>query len=223
MESERTLTPREARRYYDRFGAKQDSQGFYEDPALAILAAQADFEHAGRVFEFGCGTGKFAARLLSERLPPDARYHGCDISPVMVALATQRLRPYAERAQVTQTDGGMNFPIADASCDRVVCNYVLDLLSVDDSRALFAEARRVLVPGGMLCLVSLTTGITPLSRALTFAWGCVFRLRPSLVGGCRPVQLHMYAGQEHWRQEYCDAVVAFGIPSEVLLLRRIDE
>ncbi len=222
MGSDRTLSPREARRYYDRFGAKQDRQGFYEDPALATLAAHADFEHAGSVFEFGCGTGKFAAQLLRQRLPPDARYHGCDISPVMVDLATRRLQPFDQRAQVTQTDGEMSFPIADASCDRVVCNYILDLLSADDNRALFAEARRVLAPGGTLCLVSLTKGITPLSRALAFIWGTVFRLRPSLVGGCRPVQLHTYADREHWRQAYRSVVVAFGIPSEVLLLRRVD-
>ena len=57
------LTASEAEAYYNRFGKKQDSQGFYEDPALNDLIAHASFQDAQRVFEFGCGTGKFAARL----------------------------------------------------------------------------------------------------------------------------------------------------------------
>ena len=53
-----------ARAFYDRFGKKQDCQSFYEDPALDELIAHASFEDARSVFEFGCGTGKFAARIL---------------------------------------------------------------------------------------------------------------------------------------------------------------
>ena len=59
-----TLTPSEARTFYDKFGEKQDTQGFYENPALEDLIVHADFQHAQKVFEFGCGTGKFAERLL---------------------------------------------------------------------------------------------------------------------------------------------------------------
>ena len=33
-------------RFYDRFGAKQDHQGFYEDAALADLIGASDFDQA---------------------------------------------------------------------------------------------------------------------------------------------------------------------------------
>ena len=84
-----TLTASEAEAYYNRFGKKQDSQGFYEDPALDDLIAHANFQDAQRVFEFGCGTGKFAARLLAEHLPTSATYLGCDVSPVMIGHAAE--------------------------------------------------------------------------------------------------------------------------------------
>ena len=58
------FTPDDARRYYDRFGWRQDTQGFYENPAIDDLVKHADFEHARSVLEFGCGTGSFARRLL---------------------------------------------------------------------------------------------------------------------------------------------------------------
>src|SRR5271157_2710967 len=40
------FTPDDARRYYDRFGWRQDTQGFYENPAIDDLVIHADFEHA---------------------------------------------------------------------------------------------------------------------------------------------------------------------------------
>jgi SAM-dependent methyltransferase len=86
-----TLKPSEARSYYDRFGKKQDSQGFYEEPALDDLLAHARFGEAQKVFEFGCGTGRFGARLLAEYLPSSATYLGCDLSQTMIGLATERL------------------------------------------------------------------------------------------------------------------------------------
>ena len=68
------FTPDDARRFYDRFGSKQDTQGFYENPALDDLLEHADFDHARSVLEFGCGTGSFARRLFKMVLPEDAHY-----------------------------------------------------------------------------------------------------------------------------------------------------
>jgi len=140
------LNASEAQVYYNRFGKKQDSQGFYEDPALNDLIAHAGFQDAQRVFEFGCGTGKLAERLLTKYLPTTATYLGCDISPVMIDLTIQRLEAYSERAKVVQSDGTVCFPLSYNSVDRVISSYVLDLLSEGDIRAFFAEAHRVLEP-----------------------------------------------------------------------------
>src|SRR5271167_2492597 len=99
------FTPDDARRFYDRFGSRQDTQGFYENRALDDLVKHADFEHSRSVLEFGCGTGSFARRLFEAVLPADARYVGLDISPTMIGLATRRLEPWQDRAEVGQVDG----------------------------------------------------------------------------------------------------------------------
>ena len=212
------LSVSEAQAYYDRLGRWLDSQGFYENPATDDLLAHARFADALSVFEFGCGTGAFAARLIHECLPPSAAYTGCDVSPVMVGLASQRLQAYSGRATVLRTDGRVAFPLPGRSADRVVSTYVLDLLSEDDIRAFFTEAHRVLVPGGMLCLASLTEGVGPLSRAVSSLWTALFRLRPSVVGGCRPVRLDAYADRNRWQTAHRRTVTPFGVPSEVLIL-----
>jgi ubiquinone/menaquinone biosynthesis C-methylase UbiE len=212
------LSYSEARSYYDRFGKKQDAQGFYEDPALDDLIAHACFQDAQKVFEFGCGTGKFAARLLAEHLPASATYLGCDVSPTMIDLAAKRLALYAERAKAVRSDGAVQFPLPDQSVDRVVSSYVLDILSEEDTRRVFAEAHRVLTPGGKFCLASLTRGVTLPSRIVSLLWMAVFGMRASLVGGCRPIRLEPYIDQERWQLEHRRVVTPFGVPSEVLIL-----
>jgi len=217
-DSERVLDSTAARAYYDQFGKKQDSQGFYEDPALDDLVAHAGFQDARRVFEFGCGTGKFAARLFGGLLSPSASYLGCDISPVMVGLAKRRLTAYGERANVVLSDGAVRFPLPDHSVDRVVSCYVLDLLSNADIAHFFSEACRVLVPNGIVCLASLTRGVSLPSRIVSSLWMSVFHLIPAMVGGCRPIHVDAFVNPREWKLVHRRIVTPFGIPSEVLVL-----
>lgn len=213
------LKPAEVQSFYDQFGKKQDAQSFYEDPALEDIITHARFAEAEKIFEFGCGTGRFADRLLTEHLPVLATYLGCDLSQTMVGLAAGRLAKYAKRARVFQSDGTVHFPLPDNSVDRVISTYVLDLLSETDIKEFFCEAYRVLNVGGMLCLVSLTEGRTFLSQTVSAVWASIFRLRASLVGGCRPIRLEQYINQDYWELEYRNVVIAFGVPSEVLIVR----
>jgi ubiquinone/menaquinone biosynthesis C-methylase UbiE len=99
------LSREEARRVYDRIGARQDTQAFYEDRATELLIQHGEFGFAQSVLEFGCGTGRFALRLLSHHLPATARYRALDQSAIMVRLAQSRLAQFGSRAQVVLTDG----------------------------------------------------------------------------------------------------------------------
>lgn len=213
------LTPSQARKFYDRFGKRQDTQAFYEDAALEDLIAHAGFEHAASVFEFGCGTGRFAERLLGKHLCPYASYLGIDISSTMIEIAGRRISPYGERANVEQSNGSVAFPLPDQSVDRVICTYVLDLLPQTGIQQAVSEARRAIAPGGRLCLVSLTTGNTVTSRFVSGLWSAIFRLYAPLVGGCRPIQLESLVGRHGWGVEYRNVISRFGIASEVLVAR----
>ncbi|MCF8061167.1 MAG: class I SAM-dependent methyltransferase [Deltaproteobacteria bacterium] len=214
-----TLDLSEVQQFYDRFGKKQDLQGFYEDPALDELIGHARFDEAKSVFEFGCGTGRFAARLLSDHLPASATYCGCDLSRTMVDLARERLASYGDRAQVLQSEGGIRFPLSDHSVDRIVSTYVLDLLSESDIEAFLHEAYRVIEAGGTMCVVSLTRGTTFASRIVSGIWAAIFRMRASLVGGCRPIRLEPYIDEGAWEVAYQKVVIAYGVPSDVLIVR----
>lgn len=152
----RAFSHAEAKRYYDRLGSLLDTQLIFEGPALKVLLTRGCFDRASAVFEFGCGTGRFAQRLLSEALADRARYVGVDISATMVRLASERVRQWGPRAEIRLVDASPETDDPPGSFDRFVSTYVVDLLSEDDIRAVIAEAGRLLERGGLLCLASLT-------------------------------------------------------------------
>jgi len=219
--SERVLSVDQARAFYDRLGAWQDWQGFYEDPPLRRLVEAADFRAAHAILEFGCGTGRFALEILSGIAPKDCHYLGIDVSPTMVALARARLRSYSDRAEARLSDGAITIGEPDGSFDRYVSNYVLDLLSRDCTGQLLSEAHRVLEPGGLLCLVSLTHGSSPFQKLVSSVWSRIQAARPALVGGCRPIELLDVVSLPDWRVEFREVVSRFGLSSEVVVAARL--
>jgi ubiquinone/menaquinone biosynthesis C-methylase UbiE len=154
----RYLTAEQARRTYDRIGPIQDLQAIYEHRAIRELLAHADFEHASAVFELGFGTGALAKRLLERHLLHDSRYVGLELSPRMHRLAKSRLRPFTPRIELLLSEGSLQLPLPSGEFDRFLATYVLDLLSPGDIRRVLCEAQRVLAPGGLLCMTSLTHG-----------------------------------------------------------------
>ncbi|MFP4002813.1 MAG: class I SAM-dependent methyltransferase [Alphaproteobacteria bacterium] len=212
----RQISSREAAAFYDRLGRGLDTQRFYEDPAADDMVAHGDFGAARHVVDFGCGTGRLAERLLKSCLPRDARLLALDVSARMVEITAERLAPFGARARAVTTDGGMALPLEDGAADRVIATYVVDLLREEDARRFIAEAHRVLEPGGLLCLVSLTVGQGPVSRAVCGLWNFLHRINPVWTGGCRPVRLAPLLGPE-WELRHHRTLVRFGVPSEIVV------
>jgi ubiquinone/menaquinone biosynthesis C-methylase UbiE len=217
LKEPRMLTHQQAISFYNRLGARQDWQAFFEAPATRELIASASFETAQAVFEFGCGTGAFAELVLSHHLPPQARYLAVESSATMVRLAQSRLERFGARVTVRQTDGSLWFGERSGAFDRFVSNYVLDLLSVSDMAQLLDEAHRLLVADGRICLVSLTRGSTPLARLVTWTWTRLYAISPWLVGGCRPLELRDYLLHTGFYPDDTQVITRFGVSSEVVV------
>jgi len=211
------LTHTKAKKYYDAWGAKQDTQSFYEDAAVNEFIKYAGFEHVEHLFELGCGTGRLAKRLLTENLPATARYQGVDISQTMTQIAKERLAEYGDRVQITLTDGSPKFSIADHSIDCFLATYVLDLLTLEDIAAVLAEAHRCLQEDGKLCLVGLTYGQSGIPRLVSWGWELIHTIQPLIVGGCRPIRIVQHLPGTQWRINHRSIVAKSGISSEVLV------
>ena len=211
------LSPDRVRRVYDRIGRLQDTQAFYEDAAIDDLIANSDLGNAHRVIEIGCGTGRLARRLLDRQLPADATYLGVELSPKMAELTRDRLRPHLARSAVTLTDAVNAWPEAADRADRVIATYLFDLLDASATTALLDHIAQCLVSGGLLCAVSLTDGSHGLTRAVSRLWTAVWRRRPGLVGGCRPVQLADTLTGLGWALRHHTTVTAWALTSEIVV------
>jgi ubiquinone/menaquinone biosynthesis C-methylase UbiE len=173
------------------------------------------------VFEFGCGTGRFAQALLTHHLPGTATYHAIDISPVMVGIARQRLEQFGPRANVRMTDGRLSIDEPSESLDRFISTFVLDLLSEHDIDKVIREAHRLLRPGGLLALSSQTAGFTLASRIFGSVWSALYAVRPALVGGCRALELLNFVLSSDWNICHHACITRFGIPLEAVVARRV--
>lgn len=108
----------------------------------ALLAALAEEAGPGApVADLGCGPGHVTG-WLAER---GVRAVGVDLSPAMVGIAG-RAHPEAE----FRTGDLLDLPAADGEFAAAVALYSVIHLHPDELRPAFAEARRVLRPGGRL-------------------------------------------------------------------------
>ena len=99
------------------------------------------------VLELGCGTGQNTG-WIAERA---RRVVGIDFSPGMLEVA--RARVPLERVTLVQHDVRERWPIDDASVDFVIGNLILEHLA--NVAPIFAEAARVLRPGGAMYICEL--------------------------------------------------------------------
>ena len=116
----------------------------YFGPPAAELARRMPGDPGGNVLETACGTG-LVTRRLRARLHPNVRLVATDLSPAMLAYARKSVGE--DGIEWREADAG-KLPFDDGRFAAVAC--ALGFMFVPDKAAAFAEARRVLKPGGLL-------------------------------------------------------------------------
>jgi ubiquinone/menaquinone biosynthesis C-methylase UbiE len=101
-----------------------------------------------RILDIGCGTGRFAARVLDTF--PDAQVWGLDLCPGMLRGAQERVRAADGRLHVVQGDSE-RLPFPDNSFDAVTCSHSFH--HYPNQAQVVAEMHRVLRPGGQLLII----------------------------------------------------------------------
>ena len=135
-------------------GAAYDGVDGYVEVADLKLGCGLPVEHAGlapgqTVLDLGAGTGldAFVARRV---VGEEGTVLGVDFTPEMVRKARQNAAALGYENVHFEHGDVEALPFADASADVVVSNCVLNL--VPDKARAFAEAFRVLRPGGHVCV-----------------------------------------------------------------------
>lgn len=133
---------------YDRWAATYDSDRNATRDLDADVLRRAGPAVAGLdVLEIGCGTGKNTAWLVDHARTVIA----LDFSAGMLARARERIG--SNNVTFVEHDITATWPVADGSVDVVLGNLILE--HVRDLAPVFAEAARVMRPGGHLFVCEL--------------------------------------------------------------------
>ena len=124
---------------YERYLVPLIFQPYADEMGARVIAAA-----PRRVLEIAAGTG-VVTRVLASWLPPSTGIVATDLSEAMLQVA-QTLG--TSRPVTWQQADAMQLPFPDGTFDAVVCQF--GAMFFPDKPHAFAEARRVLAPGGRL-------------------------------------------------------------------------
>src|SRR5215204_379164 len=129
-----------------------------------LIADGTQLEPGTRLLEIGCGVGAVLAVLGQEF--PGLRLFGVDIEPAQLDFARGHLQRAGVEATVREGDA-LALPFEDESFDHVWMMWLLE--HIRHAPAALRQARRVLVPGGVITAIEVdysTCSAEPSSAAL---------------------------------------------------------
>lgn len=139
------------------------------------------------VIDLGAGGG-IDCFLAARRVGPTGRVIGVDMTPEMVLLAQRNARTTGVENVEFRLGEIEDLPVEDEVADLIISNCVLNL--VPDKQRAFAEAFRVLKPGGRISVSDIvTTG--PLPEAARASVGAYV----ACLGGALPLEDYLAAAR----------------------------
>ncbi len=179
-----------SRRNYDRLSRWYDllESSWERKPREATLASL-EAAPGDRILEIGCGTGNSLSDL-SDKATQSGCVVGNDLSTGMLRQAGQRLirNKSSSRIFLTQADA-VFLPYSGCIFDIAFLSFTLELFSHSEIPVVLAECFRVLKPGAMLGVVSISNSGG--RRWMTSVYSILHRAFPRVVD-CSPIDLLPY-------------------------------
>ncbi|RMF56616.1 MAG: methyltransferase domain-containing protein [Calditrichaeota bacterium] len=190
---------------YDIWGKLTESRAIHK--ALELAAIQ-DGE---TILEVAVGTGLVFSNLVEKN--PHGKNIGIDLSPGMLAKAKARLQDKSLNNYTLIEASATELPVKDFSVDLLMNTYMLDLIPFTEMEKVLKEFNRVLKVGGRLVLVNMTHGRSFFSKF----YELLFRISPSLMGGCRPISISSDIHNLGFKLKHVEYLEQLFFPSEIIL------
>ena len=214
-------TRAQTRANYDRLSRWYDllagsSERALRDLGLRELAVRG----AERVLEIGAGTGA-ALVELARAAGPAGLAAGVDLSTGMCRETGLRIADFGLRIGSPLRAGmvcgdAVRLPVACDSLDAIFMSFALELFDEGDMRSVLAECRRVLRPGGRLCVVAMAEPVRPTPMTRLYAWA--HGRFPAAID-CRPIGVSQVLALGGFDVGRLSRHSLWGLPVEVALAR----
>ena len=200
-------------RYYDLLAGIAEKK--YKFAGLELLDAQA----GEQVLEIGFGTGQ-CLLPLAEAVGEDGRVQGIDLSEGMRQVAQQKLNQAGLTDRVHLRVGDARaLPYAEGQFDAVFASFTLELFEPLEIPVVLQEIRRVLKPGGRLCVVTMAK--RERTNLITRLYQWAHRQFPVAID-CRPIDAAAALREQGFAVEMVRALSLFGLPVDVVVGRKSD-
>ena len=121
-----------------------------------VAIKEAQVQPGQKILEVGTGPGSTFVELAG-RVGADEVIHGVDISAKMLKLTANRMERKGMGSFELQKADCRELPFPDSTFDMLYSAYLLDLIPQAEIPLVLAEFQRVLVPGGRLVLLNMST------------------------------------------------------------------
>lgn len=212
-----TRSKGEARKAYDRMSRWYDLMASSSERPFAQMGLRLLAITAGEsVLEIGYGTGHIL-QAMTQLVGEEGWVFGLDISTGMSRVARQRLASAGVYSSVQLVCGDAGWlPFASGKLDAVFLSFTLELFDTPEIPLALEACRRILKPGGRLCVVSLSKEGGNTLPVRLYAWA--HRKFPAYVD-CRPIYVQSSLERIGFRVVKAMRKSMWGLPVEICLAK----
>jgi len=216
-----TRSKEAAKTSYDKLSKWYDivvghSEKKFREFGLQRLAAR----EGEQVLEIGFGTGH-CITALARSVGASGRVYGIDISEGMREVTLSRVQQagLSERVEL-QCGDAAKLPYESDSFDAVFTSFTLELFDTSEIPIVLKECRRVLRPGGRICVISLSKEGKAGVLLKLYEW--MHKHFPNYVD-CRPIFVRRALENAEFKVDDPTTMSWLGLPVEIVVAKKMGD
>lgn len=212
-----TRSKAEAKASYDKLSRWYDSlAGWSEKKAREMGLQKLGASEGERVLEIGFGTGH-SLQALAQSVGSAGKVYGIDLSAGMLRISRQRLggAGLSERVEL-QLGDAVHLPFEANSMDAIFMSFTLELFDTPEIPLVLGECKRVLRPGGRVCIVAMSK-LRETHMTKFYEW--LHQKFPRYVD-CRPIFLRQAVAAAGFHIAEAAEISFWGLVGEAVLAKK---
>jgi ubiquinone/menaquinone biosynthesis C-methylase UbiE len=204
------------RQNYDRLSLWYDMLEGWGERSISMRALQLlDLRPGEQLLEIGCGTGANLVRL-GQQVPGNLKL-GLDLSFGMCQVAQRKLSHYSCEHIYPLEGNAIKLPFSTRRFSATLCCFSLEIIPANHLPIALEEIRRVLNPGGRLCVAAMAEEEQDGLMMRMYRWS--MRQFPQVVD-CRPIRLATILNEAGFELLQNQLLSLWGLPVRLILVNK---